>query len=157
MDAISQSRLTGLHPVLIERLINLDSQLTANSIEMRISQALRSWAYQAGLYAQGRTAPGVIVTDAEPGQSWHNYGFAVDIVPLVNGVCDWNDSGPIWQKIYSLLPGCGFFSGKDYSSRFKDPDHIQLSDIPESPTAEDIQDLKDAGMAAVWTRYFPAS
>ena len=157
MDEISKSRCVGLHPLLVERLTQLDQQLSANNIAWRITQALRSWAYQAALYAIGRTEQGAIVTDAGPGQSWHNYGLAADIVPMVNGLCDWNESGPNWQKIYALLPDCGFFSGKDYAGRFKDPDHIQLAELPESPTSEDIQDLRDAGMAEVWKRYFPSS
>lgn len=33
---------------------------------------------QAELYAQGRTKPGKIVTNARPGTSAHNYGIAVD-------------------------------------------------------------------------------
>jgi|ERR1039458_13477 peptidoglycan L-alanyl-D-glutamate endopeptidase CwlK len=157
MDPISKSRLVGLHPVLVERLVQLDSQLTANGVDFRIIQALRSWAQQATLYAQGRTTPGQIVTDAPPGYTWHQYGFAIDGCPMVNGQPDWDVSGPNWHKVYSTLKGCELFSGKDYRGRFKDDDHIQLDEIPESPTDEDVQDLKDAGMAVVWTKYFPAS
>ncbi len=35
---------------------------------------------QALLYAQGRTAPGKIITNAKPGFSWHQYGVGVDLV-----------------------------------------------------------------------------
>lgn len=51
------------------------------------------------LYAQGRTEPGPIVTRAKAGQSAHNYGFAIDVVPLVNGKPDWNGHDLIWQEI----------------------------------------------------------
>lgn len=52
----------------------------------------RSFDYQDGLYAQGRTKPGSIVTYVKGGGSWHNYGLAVDIV-------FWNKShtGPSWD------------------------------------------------------------
>jgi peptidoglycan LD-endopeptidase CwlK len=35
---------------------------------------------QTHLYAQGRTAPGKIITNAKAGFSWHQYGVAVDLV-----------------------------------------------------------------------------
>lgn len=38
----------------------------------------RTVAEQADLYAQGRTKPGKIVTNAKPGTSAHNYGIATD-------------------------------------------------------------------------------
>lgn len=33
---------------------------------------------QASLYAQGRDKPGLVVTNAKPGLSFHNYGLATD-------------------------------------------------------------------------------
>lgn len=52
----------------------------------------RTMERQNGLYAQGRTKPGSIVTYVKGGGSWHNYGLAVDIV-------FWNrsHSGPSWD------------------------------------------------------------
>lgn len=47
---------------------------------IQVFEALRDHKRQAELYAQGRTAPGPIVTNAAPGTSWHNFGFAVDVV-----------------------------------------------------------------------------
>jgi peptidoglycan L-alanyl-D-glutamate endopeptidase CwlK len=38
----------------------------------------RSIPEQNGLYAQGRTKPGAIVTNARGGQSYHNQGLALD-------------------------------------------------------------------------------
>lgn len=45
-----------------------------------VFEAWRSPERQAQLYAQGRTAPGKIVTYAKPGESWHAHGVAVDLV-----------------------------------------------------------------------------
>ena len=50
---------------------------------------LRTFDEQDKLYAQGRTAPGNIVTRARGGQSPHNYGLACDW-------CIWEGSRPIW-------------------------------------------------------------
>lgn len=44
-----------------------------------VTEGYRSGARQDQLYAQGRTRPGEIVTNAKAGQSAHNYGLAVDI------------------------------------------------------------------------------
>ena len=58
---------------------------------------LRTLKEQDDIYAQGHTKKGEIVTDAKAGQSYHNYGLAVDIVMLLdkdgNGTyetADWN-------------------------------------------------------------------
>ena len=71
----------------------------AAGIDVLVTCTLRSNEEQAALYAQGRTAPGPIVTDAPPGQSAHNYGLALDVVPMVNGKPDWMGSDPVWQQI----------------------------------------------------------
>ncbi|MFJ5622021.1 M15 family metallopeptidase [Peribacillus loiseleuriae] len=47
-------------------------------IYVQIPDGYRSIAEQDKLYAQGRTAPGKVVTNAKGGQSNHNYGLAVD-------------------------------------------------------------------------------
>lgn len=56
---------------------------------------------QAALYAQGRTTPGRIVTNAKAGKSYHNRvsaqgspaAEAFDIVPLRNGKPIWGTTG----------------------------------------------------------------
>jgi len=50
----------------------------------------RTATEQAELYARGRTAPGPKVTNAAPWQSWHQYGRAIDAVPLFAGK-------PVWK------------------------------------------------------------
>lgn len=60
-------------------------------IDVLITSTYRDSAAQAALYAQGRTAPGAKVTNAKPGQSWHNWRCAFDFVPIVNGKAQWNN------------------------------------------------------------------
>src|SRR5690606_22511724 len=45
----------------------------------------RTWAEQDALYAQGRTKPGSIVTNAKGGQSNHNFGIAMDFGVFKDG------------------------------------------------------------------------
>lgn len=56
-----------------------------HGITIDIISGLRSWSQQASLFAQGRTKPGRIVTNARPGSSWHNYGLAIDLGLFANG------------------------------------------------------------------------
>jgi len=49
---------------------------------LRFTHTLRTHAEQDKLYAQGRTVKGSIVTNARGGQSYHNYGLAIDICLL---------------------------------------------------------------------------
>jgi peptidoglycan L-alanyl-D-glutamate endopeptidase CwlK len=74
----------------------------AADIDVLVTCTIRTMQDQAILYAQGRTTPGKIVTNAKPGQSAHNYGLALDIVPLVHGKPDWSGNSPVWQQIASL-------------------------------------------------------
>lgn len=54
-----------------------------------IIEAKRSIERQGKLFAIGRSEPGDIVTNAKPGWSFHNYGFAFDFCPIVDGKCAW--------------------------------------------------------------------
>jgi peptidoglycan LD-endopeptidase CwlK len=71
-------------------------------IDILVTCTLRSMEEQAALYAQGRTTPGRIVTNAKPGQSAHNFGLALDVVPIVNGKPDWDGTHPVWDQIGQL-------------------------------------------------------
>jgi peptidoglycan L-alanyl-D-glutamate endopeptidase CwlK len=90
-----------------------------------VTCTLRSNAEQALLYAQGRTVPGLIVTNAKPGQSAHNYGLALDFVPMVNGKPEWSGKHPHWARLGALAEEAGF----EWAARwvkFRELPHIQL-------------------------------
>lgn len=98
----------------------------AQSIDILVTCTLRSNAEQAALFAQGRTAPGKIVTKALPGQSAHNYGLAIDVVPIVNGKPDWDGTHPVWQQIGQLgiAAGLDWAGAPDFS--FHELAHFQM-------------------------------
>lgn len=52
---------------------------------VRIISGNRTYAEQNAIYAQGRTKPGKIVSNAKGGQSNHNFAIAWDIGIFVNG------------------------------------------------------------------------
>lgn len=73
-------RLKGVHPELVRRLSPI-----LDGLKMVVIQGVRTVAQQQALYAQGRTAPGAIVTykDGVVHKSNHQphddgYGHAVD-------------------------------------------------------------------------------
>jgi peptidoglycan L-alanyl-D-glutamate endopeptidase CwlK len=85
---------------------------------------------QAVLYAQGRTAPGRIVTNAKPGESAHNWGCAIDVVPLVNGKPVWDfhpDIDP-WKTVGRLGQEAGFTWLGAPGSKFVEACHFELPD-----------------------------
>lgn len=90
------------------------------NLAIRIISAMRTMEEQEKIYAQGRTAPGAIVTKAPPGSSYHNWGLAVDIAPLsVSGEVNYNYDQGKWVGIASQwnITWGGSWAG------FKDLDH----------------------------------
>lgn len=76
---MSSRNISDLQPefaVLVQRLLD---ESTRQGLRPFITDAYRTYDEQAALYAKGRTVPGLIVTNAGPGDSWHNHRLAVDI------------------------------------------------------------------------------
>lgn len=99
---MSSRSLDDLRPDIRPQVDAFLSACTNAGIDNLVTCTLRSNADQAALWAKGRTAPGKIVTKAPPGQSAHNHGLAIDIVPLIHGKPDWDGEDPIWQRIGQL-------------------------------------------------------
>ena len=59
------SILDGLHPELLSRILRVLDAMQALGFPMRVVQGVRTNAQQQALFAQGRTAPGKVVTDAD--------------------------------------------------------------------------------------------
>src|SRR5690349_7601657 len=87
------NKIAELHPEAREPFLNFILEAEqALGITLVVVQGLRTWAQQQAIYDQGRTKPGEIVTKAKPGQSYHNYGLAIDAVPYKadSKTLDWN-------------------------------------------------------------------
>lgn len=121
-DTHSVPLLEALHPKVKNdfRKFIEDCELHLN-ITIRIVQGLRTFKEQAAIYAQGRTTPGKIVTFSPAGSSYHNYGLAIDVVPMITGVADWN------YHYTNMLPYANPF-GISWGGLFphlKDNDHFE--------------------------------
>lgn len=110
----------------------------ANGIDLKITFGFRTFKEQQDLYDQGRTKPGKIVTKAKPGQSFHNYGLAIDVVPIVNGKADWESKH--WNKIGEIGQVCGFEWGGGW--KFVDRPHFQY---PKNTNYKVLLALVNAG------------
>lgn len=117
-----------LHPAFRSRIEQAIAWAAARGVTLVPVQGTRTEEEQAGLYAQGRTAPGGIVTNAGPGQSLHNYGVAVDLVPaeLVN-TPNWSPESPLWGVVGEAANAVGLEWGGNWDS-FVDRPHVQMPD-----------------------------
>jgi len=115
--------LEDLHPLVADKAKQLVELAAAEDIEILVTSTLRTFEEQAELFAIGRTTPGNKVTNAKPGESWHNFGLAFDVVPLVNGKAIFNS--PFWNRIGKLGKQVGLFWGGDFKS-FKDKPHFEF-------------------------------
>lgn len=140
MDKITLDRIQLLHPLLRDEARELYNEickaLKGRAI-CRFSHTLRTFKEQDDLYSQGRTRPGKIVTNAKGGDSYHNYGLAIDIVLLVdrdgNGTFEsasWEtnvdfdgDGIADWQEVVQIFKKYGWEWGGEW--RFKDNPHFQ--------------------------------
>ncbi len=123
---INSRSLDDLIPEAKQRVEAFINACKAEGIDLLITSTYRDLDSQNALYAQGRTAPGRIVTNAKGGQSFHNYRCAVDVVPLINGKPNWDVSDPVWKKLGKLGKDSGLEWAGDWVS-FKETAHFQYT------------------------------
>lgn len=166
MDNTSKARLNGCHPAVIARIEQLEQIL---GFELEVVQGNRSFALQGVLFAQGRepldsvntqrAAIGLapiseeenhIVTKAQPGYGWHEYGMAGDVCPFdPNHKLDWNVNHPNWQKILAAAPTVGLAEGAQWRT-FPDNPHLYPQELPASPGDDIREAYASGGKEAVW-------
>ena len=120
--------LSQLHDAIRPLAVQFLADARDAGIDLIVTCTSRTLEEQTALYLQGRTLPGRIVTYAKAGESAHNYGLALDVVPVVNGKCDWNGQDLVWQQIGELgqKRGLEWFGAPD--SKFHELAHFQLHD-----------------------------
>ena len=124
-DSVSENNIEKLHPKVRNKAREFINRVEKElGIKLRATSTLRTYAEQDKLYAQGRTTGGGIVTKAKGGQSNHNFGTALDVVPIVNGSADWNSKD--WDKISVIGKAVGFNWGGDWKG-FVDKPHYEMT------------------------------
>lgn len=140
-DKISIERASLLHPKVRKEVIDTITKVESGFpewIAVRIVEGLRTHEVQAEYYARGRTKPGKRITNAKPGQSYHQFGFAIDFALLIdkdrNGsfetiswdtAADLDKDGVIdWQEMVREFEALGWTWGGKFRT-FPDYPHIQ--------------------------------
>lgn len=127
-DLISKSkkRVGNVHPVVWKYGEDLIRQAYKKGLYIMFSDGHRTAAQQNALYAQGRTKPGKIVTNARAGQSLHNYGVAFDMfITNKNGTSASWDTAKLNQA-GRMAEQLGFEWGGRWKSIVDRP-HIQMT------------------------------
>ena len=125
-----------LHPTLEAKIKQLLSALTILGFPMKIVQGVRTAQEQQKLFAQGRTAPGKIVTNCDGvlKKSRHQlaadgYGHAIDCAFIVLGeagkvTVSWAESHP-WKLYGEVGKALGLVWGGDWKGLVDRP-HLEL-------------------------------
>lgn len=133
-DVISIERIKTAHPKVRAELSKIyhEANNKLGKARLRFAYVLRTFAEQDRLFKQRPK-----VTNAKAGQSYHNYGLAVDIVLLrdVDGngtfetaswdvIKDWDCDGMSdWIEVVKVFQKYGWEWGGNW--RFKDLPHFQ--------------------------------
>lgn len=137
MDVITEKRIATLHPnirVEVKGIYDeIMTSLRAKGIICRFTSCYRTEAEQNALFAQGRTDKSKpIVTMARGGESYHNYGLAIDICIIKNGVeaswdfsKDWDGDGVAdLMEVVHIFQMNGWEWAGTWKS-FKEKPHVQ--------------------------------
>ena len=118
--------ITLCHPRLQKLATELIQKCSAQGLQIKIGETLRTGSEQDTLYAQGRTTPGSIVTNA-PGSSYssyHQWGTAFDIY-RADGCGAYYDKDGFFTRVGAIGVSIGLEWGGNWKSPVDKP-HFQL-------------------------------
>ena len=118
--------LDDLLPVVKRKAEEFRKLCADQGMDILIYCTYRSPEEQDGLYAQGRTKPGKIVTNARGGESFHNYGCAFDFVPLVAGKPAWSDTN-LYRKAGVIAESVGLEWAGRWTGSLRETAHCQYT------------------------------
>lgn len=147
VDARSEKVIATLLPEAQPIARALVQKASASGITIKVISGLRTYAEQNALYAQGRTAPGIKVTNARGGYSNHNFGIAFDV-----GVFEGNKylgDSPKYKAVGALGVDLGLEWGGNWKSIVDQP-HFQLRptwavDLSEKQMLAELRSRHDSG------------
>lgn len=122
---ISSRKLEDLAPHVRVKAEMFERECAKEGIDIIFTSTFRDIESQDALYAQGRTKPGKIVTNAKGGYSFHNFRLAFDFAPVVNGKVPWNDTA-LFKRCGAIAKRCGLEWAGDWK-KFKELAHCQDS------------------------------
>lgn len=118
--------LNDLHPAVKALAEEFVAKCALHNIDILIYCTYRSGREQDELYAQGRTKPGNVVTNAYAGQSYHNWRCAFDWVPIVGGKPQWNDKA-LYLKAGLIAEAVGLEWAGRWTGKLRETAHCQYT------------------------------
>ncbi len=112
--------LDALHPYFLEKVSKLIAICKTKGIELAIVESFRTSAKQNEYKAMGKK-----YTRATGGHSKHQYGLAIDVVPVVDSIAQW-DNARLWKKIGAVGEQLGLRWGGRWRTLY-DPGHFEWS------------------------------
>ena len=142
-DAITIKRIALLHPAIRYEVLDFYKYEIVPALTnafCRFAFTLRTFKEQDDIYAKGRTklydnkgSRLGVVTNAKGGQSFHNFGLAIDIVIIDGKSASWDatkdfdgDGLADWNEVVNIFKKHNWEWGGDFVS-FKDKPHFQQS------------------------------
>lgn len=137
--SLERINLAILYPPFTSKIQALHKACAARQASYWAISGMRTVAEQDALFAQGRTAPGKVVTNARGGQSYHNFGIAVDF--CLDKDTERKGLQPDWDaQAYTVLGEEAVKLGLEWGGNFrslKDYPHVQLS-LQSKATLRDL-------------------
>ncbi len=146
--------LQSLHPFFRDRIIQLVQLCKQKGIELAVVETYRTAAKQHEYKTLGAK-----YTRSGAGKSKHQYGMAVDVVPMIDSIAQWDDKA-LWRKVGVIGERLGLRWGGRWRSLY-DPGHFEwtggltsvdlgLGKLPAVPNSkklypcleEDVADLR---------------
>lgn len=110
--------LNALHPYFRDKITLLIEKCKEQGIQLQVVESYRTHAKQSEYKGMGRK-----YTSSKAGRSKHQYGLAVDVVPVVDSVAVW-DNIALWRKIGMTGEKLGLRWGGRWRRPY-DPGHFE--------------------------------
>lgn len=112
--------LSALHPYFRDKVLELIAICRSKGIELAVVETYRTVAKQNEYKHLGK-----IYTRTSGGRSKHQYGLAIDVVPIVDSVASW-DNKALWTKVGIVGEKLGLRWGGRWRRPY-DPGHFEWS------------------------------
>ena len=112
------TELNSLHPYFRDQIIELIKQCKAKGIELAVVEAYRTPSKQNEYRSMGKK-----YTRSAGGYSKHQYGLAIDVVPIVDSIAVW-DNLALWKKVGTTGEKLGLRWGGRWRHPY-DPGHFE--------------------------------
>ncbi|MBL0744217.1 M15 family metallopeptidase [Chryseolinea lacunae] len=108
----------ALHPFFRDKIKQLMAACRENGIELAVVESYRTHAKQNEYKTMGKK-----YTNSGAGRSKHQYGLAIDVVPIVDSVAVW-DNVALWKKVGVAGEKLGLRWGGRWRKPY-DPGHFE--------------------------------